>query len=208
MPIYDITRRLSPAVAVWPGDTPFALDFKARRANGDSVNLTTLTVSAHTGTHIDAHFHYDDDGLRTAEMPLEPFMGPCTVVSVDKADGPLTPDDFPGLDFSRVQRLLIHSPSSTRSDDEWRDAFPYPSPALIDALAAGGAVLIGVDSPSVDAFDSKDMPGHQAVNQHGLVILENVNLNGIPDGEYELIALPLKIDGGCGSPVRAVLRTV
>lgn len=204
--IYDISRTLSPQIAVWPGDTPLSVAHNLRLADGDSVNLTTLNLSAHTGTHADAYFHYEADGPHPAQMPLAAYMGPAHVVTVSKADGPLFPDDFAHADLTDVQRLLIHSHVSDLDDDQWPEQFPYLSVELIDWLAEKGVVLIGLDSPSVDALTSTDLPCHHALYRHTIVNLETLLLRGVPDGVYELIALPLKLDRVCGSPVRAILR--
>ena len=103
---------------------------------------------------------------------------------------------------------MIHSHVSDLPDDQWPDAIVYPSPELIAWLADMNYVLIGLDSPSVDALESKDLPGHHAIHQHNMVNLEGLMLKGVPDGDYELVALPLKLDLACGSPVRAILRSI
>lgn len=205
--IYDITRTVKPDTAVWPGDSSFQVESVLRRSDGESVNLTTITLSPHTGTHADAYFHYEDDGEHSAGMPLSAYMGKARVVTVHKQDGALTPDDFPEAVFENAERLLIHSHVSDLGDEEWAQRFPYLSVALIERLAASGVVLVGLDSPSVDAFDSKDLPCHHALRRFGMVNLESLYLRDVPDGDYELIALPLKLDLVCGSPVRAILRS-
>lgn len=205
MTIYDISRTLRPAIAVWPGDTPFSLTTILDRKEGHSVNLTTLTVSAHTGTHADAPLHFTDDGATMAQQPLDVYWGPAQVVSVAKAAGPLTPDDFAGLTL-RVPRLLVHSASSGVDPTVFHEAFAYPSPALADWLGEAGVVLYGADGPSMDAFDSAELPGHNALLRNGISIIEGLDLSGVPDGVYEFVGLPLKVAGGDGSPIRAALR--
>ncbi|NDJ75644.1 MAG: hypothetical protein GYB65_05245 [Chloroflexi bacterium] len=207
-PIYDITWPIAPSLAVWPGDTPFGYEHIMRKADGFAVNLTTLTLSAHTGTHADAPYHIVDGGEYPAALPLEKYFGPAHVVTITRQSGAIFPSDFDSHDLSGVQRLLIHTWVSERAGDEWPQDFPYPSVDLIDWLAARGVVLLGLDSPSVDHVDSKDLPGHHRLLQHGMVNLEMLCLTGVPDGVYELIALPLKLTGVCGSPVRAVLRSI
>lgn len=203
--LYDITRTVSPALPVWPGDTPYSLSHLMRIADGDTVNLTTVQATAHLGTHADAYYHYVDGGAFVDAMPLTAYIGPARVVTVQKSDGPLLPGDFG--DLAGIERLLIHSHVSDL-DDEWPERFPYLSVTLIDWLADRGVCLIGLDSPSVDAFDSKDLPCHRALYRHKMVNLESLYLRDVPDGDYELVALPLKLHGACGSPVRAVLRTM
>lgn len=205
--IYDITRTVSRDTAVWPGDTPYAAQPVLRLAEGDSVNLTTLVMSPHTGSHADAYYHYIPDDAHPAAMPLESYIGPARLVTVRRQDGPLFPADFAHLSLEGIRRLLIHSPVSDLPDERWPDQFPYLSVELIAWLSALGFVLIGLDSPSVDAFDSKELRCHHALRQYNMVNLECLRLRGVPDGDYELIALPLKLDGACGSPVRAILRS-
>jgi arylformamidase len=207
--IYDITRTITTATAVWPGDAQMRYDHPLKLTDGASVNLTTITMSPHTGTHADAYYHYEDDGEHPSNMPLDAYIGRAHVVTVAKADGPLHPSDFPTLaDEPTIERLLIHSAVSDIPDDTFAEVFPYLSVELIAWLAARGTKLIGLDSPSVDAFDSKTLPCHHALREYGMVNLELVQLRGVPDGVYDLVALPLKLDGVCASPVRAVLRSV
>lgn len=206
--LYDITREINPALAVWPGDAPFSFDQPLKLAAGASVNLTTLRLSAHTGTHADAYFHYTADGAHPAAMPLDAYIGPARVVSVERRDGPLMPDDFPGLDLHATPRLLVRSHVSDLPGDVWPQTFPYLSIELIAWLAGMGCQLIGLDSPSVDALDSTDLPCHHALRRANMVNIETLCLRDVPDGVYELIALPLKLDGVCGSPLRAVLRSL
>lgn len=207
MMIYDITRTVRPTTKVWPGDTPFSFRHVLRLEDGASVNLTTMTMSPHTGTHADAYYHYKPDGAHPVMMPLKAYIGAATVISSPKEDGPLYPDDFFHYDLRSAKRVLIRSQVSDLEDDQWPEVFPYLSVELIEWLAGLGVVLIGLDSPSVDAFDSKDLPCHHALAKHGLVNLELLQLRDVPNGDdYELIALPLKLDMVCGAPVRAILR--
>lgn len=208
MTLYDITRTISPTLKVWPGDAQYRVNPVLKLHEGAAVNLTTLTLSSHTGTHADAYFHYTKDGAHPAEMPLEQYIGPARVVTVTKRDGPLEEADFaPGI-LEGARRLLIHSHVSDLPDDVWPDLFPYPSVALIDYLGTQGCVLIGLDSPSFDELASTALEGHHALARNRIVNLETLNLRGVPDGDYELSALPLKLDEACGSPVRAVLRSL
>lgn len=204
--LYDITRTVHPRTQPWPGDTPYSLEAIMRKGDGAAVNLFTLTMSAHIGSHADAYFHYADDGDHPATMPLTHYVGRARVVTVDKRDGPLHPVDLAHVNLVGGERLLIHSYVSGLADDQWPETIPYLSVALIEQLAALNYKLIGLDSPSVDAFDSKTLPCHHALRRHGLVNLEHLQLRGVPDGDYELIALPLKLDLACASPVRAILR--
>ncbi len=206
--IYDISRTITSDLAVWPGDTPFSFQQVLNKQTGDSVNLTTLALSAHTGSHADAPWHYLESGLHPADLPLDKYVGPAHVATIDRLHGGIVPSDFAGHDLTRMRRLLVHTWVSDLPDARWPENFPYPTVELVDWLASRGVVLLGVDMPSVDRFDDDRLVCHHRLHQHGIVNLETLILRGVPDGLYELIALPLKIAGVCGSPVRAILRSV
>lgn len=206
MKLIDISRTLTPALAVWPGDQPFAAEWTARIESGSSVNLSALTFSTHAGTHADAPLHYRRDGAPIDAIPLDHFIGPVQVVDVGDVERIGLP--VLGLiDAARAPRVLFRTRASTVPDDRWDGAFASFDPALIDALAARGVVLIGTDAPSVDPVDSHDLPAHQALARGGIVNLENLRLAEVPPGFYELLALPLRVHGLDAAPVRAVLRS-
>jgi arylformamidase len=206
MTLIDISRTLEPSLAVWPGDTPFARRTQLAMSEGAFVNLSTLILSSHTGAHVDAPFHVQVAGTTIERLPLEPYWGPAQVVTVRKAAGPLVAEDLQHVDLALAPRLLVRSGGSSAPHDVFPAEFVYPSPALVGVLARAGIVLYGTDTPSMDHADSKDLPGHHALLDAGIAILEGLDLRAAPDGVYELVALPLKIAGGDGSPVRAVLR--
>lgn len=205
--LIDISRPLQPSIAVWPGDTPFDIRSTQKLAEGDTVNLTTLTISAHTGTHVDAPYHFNDTGRQMLQVDLTPYWGPAQVVTVSKPSGPLTPADFDGVDLSLAPRLLVHSGASALDQTIFHPDYVYPDPELADFLGEQGIILYGADAMSMDESDSKTLPGHHALHRNGIMILEGLDLAGVEDGLYELAALPLPIVNGDGSPVRAVLRT-
>jgi arylformamidase len=207
MTLIDISRKLEPALAVWPGDTPFERRTMLAMADGATVNLSTLTLSSHTGTHVDAPFHVQQNGTTIEQLALDAYWGPAQVVTVHMSAGPLKPEDFDHVDLGRAPRLLVRSPGSSVPHDLFPEQFVYPAPELAQVLGRAGVVLYGADTPSMDHADSKDLPGHNALLAAGIAILEGLDLRMAPDGLYELVALPLKIAGGDGSPVRAVLRT-
>ena len=204
--LYDISRTISPELAVWPGDTPFSFQQVLDLRAGNSVNLTSMTLSPHAGSHADSPWHYVDVERHPADAPLDKYIGPAHVVTVARQHGGIVPDDLIGSDLSGMQRLLIHTWISDLPDHEWTTEFPYPTVELADWLAVRGVVLLGVDMPSMDRFDDQQLGCHHRLYEHGIVNLESLMLAAVPDGIYELIALPLKIAGICASPVRAVLR--
>lgn len=202
----DISRLLVQGTAVWPGDTPFQIERMMRLSEGDSVNLTTLTMSAHTGTHVDAPYHFAEDGEAVSGLALEAFWGPAQVITVAREHGALLPEDFRDHDLRLASRLLVRSGASAIDQQLFPRHYVYPGPELADFLGTLGLVLYGTDCPSIDAANSKLLEGHHALLRNGIAILEWLDLSNAADGLYELAALPLKIAGGDGSPVRAVLR--
>jgi len=205
MKLLDISRPIHTGLAVWPGDIPVDFSFSSTKANGADANVGRLTMSVHAGTHMDAAYHYNESGMRIDEMPLDLFVGPAQVVDI-RGLALVTPAFLEACDFTASPRVLFRS-------DTWRDtaifpaAWPMLDPATPAWLAERGVRLIGLDVPSVDALVCPGMPMHHIVDRAGLFILENLDLRNVPAGIYELIALPLRIRGGDGSPVRAVLRT-
>lgn len=203
---YDISRLLASNIAVWPGDTKYKLQEVMRQSEGDSVNVSTLTMSAHTGTHIDAPFHYDSQGLRVNNLEPDIYWGTAQVVSIEKSDGPIFPEDLVEYDLGMAKRLLLHSNASEGDPSIFPEKIIYSSSELAEFMGEKGIVLFGTDAPSVDDINDPKLPGHHALNKNGISILEGLDLSMVPDGVYELSALPLNIMGGDGSPVRAVLR--
>ncbi|MBX7104497.1 MAG: cyclase family protein [Gemmataceae bacterium] len=202
--IYDITPVVSPRLGVWPGDTPASREVLCDMARGDNITLSTLRATVHLGAHADAPSHYDRDGATIEARDLDLYLGPCQVipVTVGRAER-IRPGMVPGPILA--PRVLFRT--STFSDPEsFNTDFAALSPELIDMLAGQGVRLVGLDTPSVDLFDSKDLPSHAACRRNDLAILEGVVLRDVPAGVYELIALPLKLEGFDASPVRAVLR--
>jgi len=207
MALYDISRSYSPVIATWPGDTPFHIEQVLSQERGDSVTVSSLRMSTHVGTHVDAPLHFDTGGAAIDQLALLPFWGLAQVVTVSRNAGPLTKADFEGRELDRAPRLLVHSPSSQQPDERFPTEIVFPGPELAADLQAAGVILYGTDAPSVDRLDDPQLPGHHALAQAGIAILEGLNLAGVPDGLYELASLPLKLVGSDGSPVRAVLRS-
>jgi arylformamidase len=204
--LYDISPTVRPEIPVWPGDTPYQARLACSLAEGASVNLTAITTTAHLGAHADAPFHTEPRGEGIGEMPIERYLGPCRVVKVPAA--PLIePRHVEGIDLASPSRLLFRS-DSVRDRRSFPERFTALSPELAALLGERGVVLVGMDTPSVDPFDSKELPAHHALARGGVAILEGLLLDGVPEGIYELIALPLKLAGLDASPIRAVLRTL
>lgn len=206
--LIDISRILSPEIAVWPGDTPFRLQSIMTRQSGESVNLTTITMSSHTGTHVDAPAHFSDNGPAMEEVDLWPYWGLAQVVTITKVIGLLSPKDFTQYDLTRAPRLLVRTPIGKMPITQFPEDIPHPSPELADHLGNLGICLYGTDAPSMDDINSLTLPGHNAMFHNKIAVLEGLDLSQASDGLYEISAMPLKIKGGDGSPVRAILRTI
>lgn len=204
--LYDITPPIRPGIPVWPGDTEYRAELSWAIARGDSVNVSALTSTPHLGAHADAPFHVADGGAGVAELPLEPFLGPCRVVEVP-AEPLVLPVHLDGIDLADPPRLLLKT-GSVGDRFRFPERFSALSPELARALGEAGALLVGLDTPSVDPFDSTELAAHHALVAGGVVNLEGLLLDAVPPGLYELIALPLRLEGLDASPVRAVLRAL
>ena len=203
--IHDISPPISPELAVWPGDAPVSREVLLDIARGDPVTLSAIRATVHLGAHVDAPSHGARGAPSIGERSLDDYIGPCQVVRVAVARGePIVPGHIrTAIEAPRVLLATGTYPDPRRFNDD----FAAPGPELIDHLAARGVRLIGIDVPSVDLFGAGDLPAHRKCIERGIAILEGLVLDGVPEGRYELIALPLKLMGFDGSPVRAVLRS-
>lgn len=202
--LHDISPLVSPSTAVFPGDTPLSRELILDHSRGDNLTLSTIRGTCHLGSHVDAPSHYGEGADSIESMPLEVCLGRCQVMRIDTSPRQrIGIEDLTGK--VTAERLLI-STGSFPDPSNFNEDFAAVDPQLVEDLAGGGLRLLGIDTPSVDVSDSKDLPAHRACLAHGVTILEGITLNSVPDGEYELIALPLRLDGFDASPVRAVLR--
>jgi arylformamidase len=204
--LFDISRPLTPRSAVFPGDTTVTISSVAEMSAGASCNVTALTLSAHAGTHVDAPKHYAQDGIGIDRVSLDTLLGPCRVLSIDTPAN-ITVNSLVQARLTGISRLIVHTRASDIPNDVWDPTFPAFEPDAAEWLGINGIVFIGTDAPSVDPADSKSLPAHNAFLRHNVIIAENLNLSGVPDGDYELIALPLSIVGIDAAPARIVLRT-
>jgi len=202
--LYDISPKLTPRTAVFPGDTPLSqktlLSFKA----GHHLMLSALESTVHLGAHADAPCHYNSAGEDISDRDLRRYLGLCQVISVQM--------DKPGrITVAHVAGRMVTAPrilfrtNSFPDPEHWREDFCSLSPELVAWLAGQGVVTVGIDTPSVDPHNSKLLESHQALFKHDLAVLEGLVLTQVPDGEYTLLALPLPLVGFDASPVRAIL---
>ncbi len=212
MKIWDISRTLSNDLAEWPGDEPFHFRLTKTMAEGQSVNLGAIGMSVHNGTHADARFHFDTNGESIETAPLEIYLGRAVVVNLaeaflqSKEKHLITIEDVQphAEEIAETSRLLVRT-------GRWSDSTVFPN--QIPVIAAGvpswlqknGVKLLGLDLPSVDEIDSKTLQNHHALARAGVAIVESLDLSGVGPGIYNFVALPLKIAGSDGAPMRAVL---
>ena len=205
--LYDLSPVIHGGTPVWPGDTPFSCRLAWSIAAGATVNVGALTSTTHLGSHIDAPLHFHADGATAADLPLEPYLGRCRVIEIPAGAEFAEPEHLLGADLGSTPRILLRT-GSAGDPTRFPESFTAISPRLAEHLAAGKALLVGTDAPSVDPFTSKTLDAHHALARGGVAILEGLVLEGVPPGVYELIALPLRLRGADASPVRAVLRTL
>lgn len=200
--ILDISPLISPRLAVWPGDIPFSRTVSCAMKRGDNLNLSSITTTLHLGAHADAPSHYLRAGQGMAEVDLSPYVGLCHVVQVSLPMGErIMPHHLGEI---RAPRVLFRT-DSFPDPGHFNSDFNSLSPELIERLHDQGCVLVGLDTPSVDPFDSTLLESHQALARTGIRNLEGLVLDQVEPGFYTLIALPLKIEGADASPVRAIL---
>lgn len=203
--IYDISPPIDAALKVWPGDTPMGREVLSDMGRGGNYTLSTLRSTVHLGAHADAPSHYAAGAPAIHERSLDYYLGPCQVIRTKVPRGGLVGRASFTVPIS-AERILFHT--GTFPDPSiFNEDFAALEPELIDWLQDKGVRLVGIDTPSADPFSSKELPAHNRVLKHDMALLEGVVLKDVPDGVYELIALPLKLVGFDASPVRAVLRT-
>lgn len=206
--LWDISPAVHPGSPVFPGDTPFQQQWGTTIGPGSAVNLSTITLSPHVGAHADAPLHYDPQGAAIGAVPLEPYLGLCRVIHAQ--------DPGPLIEWRHIAhavrgaipaRILVRTRDAA-TPEHWDSQFRAFAPVTLEYLADLGVRLVGIDTPSIDPANSQQLPCHQVLRQRHLRVLENLVLDAVPEGDYELIALPLKLTTADASPVRAVLRAL
>ena len=199
----DISIELSQDVAEWPGDTPFSFTLPVTKAESGSVNIGRLEMSTHIGTHIDAPFHFDNGGRTVEALDIDNYIGIATIIDLENIEK-ITRES---LEVFKITGHILLIKTGAAND---KSAFPKDVPTLtqdaIDYLAENSVRLFGIDVPSVDKITSKTLDVHHALHERDIMIIENIVLDDVTPGVYDFIALPLKIKGADGSPVRAVIK--
>lgn len=203
--IWDISPAVHAASPVFPGDTPYSQQWCATIAPGCPVNVSAITLSPHVGAHADAPLHYDPEGAAIGRLDLHAFLGPCRVVHAIGGGPPITWRHIAhAITVDLPPRVLVRTYAQVPV--AWDGDLAAYAPDTVGQLADLGVLLIGIDTASIDPAGSKTLDSHQVIRRRGLRVLENLVLDEVPEGDYELIALPLKLMQADASPVRAVLR--
>ncbi|NPC56262.1 arylformamidase [Caenimonas soli] len=203
--IWDISPPVAPGSPVFPGDTPYEQEWSATLAPGCPVNVSRITLSPHIGAHADAPLHYDPEGASIGTVDLAPYLGPCRVIHAI-GRGPLVQWEHLQHAVRELPPRVLVRTYERMPVDRWDDELAAYAPETIEKLATLGVKLVGIDTASIDPAESKTLDCHQVIRRLGLRVLENLVLDDVPEGDYELIALPLKLTTADASPVRAVLR--
>jgi arylformamidase len=205
--LWDISPPVHAGAPVFPGDTPYRQRWAATIGADCPVNVSAIEMSPHVGAHADAPLHYDPAGAAIGTLDLAPYIGRCRVIHAIGC-GPLV--QWRHLEHALHElppRVLVRTYAQAPLD-RFDDALAAYAADTVERLAASGVKLLGIDTASIDPASSKALPSHQAVRRLGLRVLENLVLDDVPEGDYELIALPLKLIDADASPVRAVLRSL
>jgi len=203
--IWDISPPVHAGAPVFPGDTPYAQHWSAEIGPGCPVNVSALTLSPHVGAHADAPLHYDLAGAAIGALDLSPYLGPCRVIHAIGVRPLLLWEHLAHAVQGLPPRVLVRT-YARMPVEAWDSQLAAFAPDTVERLADAGVQLIGIDTASIDPADSKTLDSHQVIRRRDLRVLENLVLDDVPEGDYELIALPLKLMSADASPVRAVLR--
>lgn len=201
--LWDISPAVDEHAAVFPGDASYSQKIHFALTPDCPVNVNTLTFSPHTGAHADAPMHYANGAPAIGAVDLLPYLGPCRVIHCINCGPLVEPQHIAHALQGLPPRVLLRTAPAASQD--WA-SFTAIAPATLALLASKNIALVGIDAPSVDPATSQDLPSHQLLLKHDLRVLENLVLDDVPPGDYELIALPLKLMKADASPVRAILR--
>ena len=207
LPLWDISPPVQEGSPVFPGDTPYQQRWSAQIGPGCPVNVSAITLSPHVGAHADAPLHYDPQGAPIGAVSLEPFLGRCRVIHAIGVHPLILWEHVAHAVHGLPPRVLVRT-HARAPIDRWDPLLAAFAPDTVERLADAGVLLIGIDTASIDPADSKQLASHQVIRRRGLRVLENLVLDAVPEGDYELIALPLKLSSADASPVRAVLRAL
>lgn len=206
--LWDISPPVHAGSPVFPGDTPYQQQWCATISPGCPVNVSAVTLSPHVGAHADAPLHYDPSGASIGDVPLDAFLGPCRVIHAIGAKPLITWEHIAHALRGPVPPRVLVRTYERMPVGTWDPELTAFAPETVERLADLGVVLVGIDTASIDPAESKELPSHQVIRRRNLRVLENLVLDAVPEGDYELIALPLRLTTADASPVRAVLRAL
>lgn len=207
MKFYDLTLPIYPEMTIYPGNTQVVFD-QIQKIPDHSCNSTTVTMGTHTGTHIDAPRHVSNSGATVDELPLECLIGPCRVLDFSTSKEKISLADLQRYQFQAGDKILCKTNNSDRGWDTFYDNYIYLDGDAAEYLATIPVSLVGIDYLSIKQRGSLDHRPHTALLNNNILILESINLRNIPEGDYFLLALPLKLSGLDGSPARVVLTDI
>ena len=206
MKLIDVSVSLDARLPTYPHNTPFTLEPIKRIANGDSSNVSTLHMSAHAGTHVDAPRHFFDEGPATEALSLDLLVGRARVIEVDSRAG-IAAEDLDAIDFSDDIRVLIKTHNSRLwSSPAFHEDYVGVTESGAKHLVEHGIKVVGVDYLSVEQFKNVGKPAHHVLLGAGTIVIEGLNLRDVEPGVYEMFCLPLRVVGSDGAPARVVLR--
>lgn len=206
MKLIDVTVPIDSNLATYPGNTPFSLEAIKRLANGDSSNVSTLHLSAHAGTHVDAPRHFFDEGGGVETLALEMLCGRTRVVELTTRKG-VTAEDLAGFDLREDVRLLLKTANSRLwGTPDFHEDFIGVTEGAARFLVDRGVKVVGVDYLSVEPYKTPGAPAHHVLLGAGTIVIEGLNLRDVEPGTYEMFCLPLAVVGADGAPARVILR--
>ena len=210
MPIYDVTVPIRSGMPIYEGDPPVKIEAASLLASGDSANVSFLHLGAHTGTHVDAPAHFIEGAAKIDSLSFDILIGPARLIHVAEDRTEIDSEFLSSCDLENVERIIFRTRNSGFWESGFRKDFTHLLPEAAEMLVNRGVKLVGTDYLSIEKFHSGHHRTHIALLARGVVIVEGLNLSGVPAGDYELICLPLKIAEGAGdgAPARVVLRSL
>jgi arylformamidase len=206
MKLIDVSVPLDANLPNYPGNTPFTLEPIKRIARGDSSNVSSLHMSVHAGTHVDAPRHFFDTGSGTDAIPLDLLFGRTRVIEIRSRKG-IGSDELAAVDLSEDVRVLIKTANSRLwGSPEFHQDYLGVTEAGARHIVDHGIKLVGVDYLSVEEFRKPGAPAHHVLLSGGTIVVEGLNLRDVDPGIYDMFCLPLRIVGADGAPARVVLR--
>jgi arylformamidase len=205
--IYDLSVPIVNGMPVWPSDPPLKLTSQGHlsRDKTHTVQVTRIEMGSHTGTHIDAPFHFVEGGRRLEQIPLNELVGPAMVVQIQGAPS-IQRKHLTSLNWTDVQRVLFKTDNSAHwNDGTFYEKFVYLEPDAAEFLVQQGVRLVGIDYLSIDPYKSEKHPTHFVLLPRNVIIIEGLNLSRVAPGPYQMVALPLNLQSGDGAPARVIL---